>query len=313
VTPAGVEARLELDAKDTDDIRNLRARLSVPEHALELLTTFAALPEQFSMEWGVPGTADDRPAYAASVDALREALEVVDGHGERRLRVGWSLGRDVVESNAALVDEQLADALVALGSVFRLLAWSPEEDADAIEREDDDELSTGRSRSTMAVERPRRTRPVRIEREPRRPPPPNQRPARRVRDEPWTAKDEEAANGVASAQDAVAPGAAEAHEPTEPARVMSSFPPARRTRLRRVRTLDVDPSLPVEKGTRVQVQKGPFAGKIGVVQELDARGMARVMLGLLAMSIPASNLVATAEGRERPLLGSSHRKPAPVR
>jgi transcription antitermination factor NusG len=61
------------------------------------------------------------------------------------------------------------------------------------------------------------------------------------------------------------------------------------------------------------VLEGPFAGKVGVVQELDAKGVARVMLGLLAVRLPVKDLVSLIEGRARPLLSSSHRKPVPVR
>jgi hypothetical protein len=70
---------------------------------------------------------------------------------------------------------------------------------------------------------------------------------------------------------------------------------------------------PVEKGGRVRVLEGPFAGKVGVVQELDGKGGARVMLGLLAVRIDVKDLVAWTEGRARPLLSSSHRRVLPVR
>jgi transcription antitermination factor NusG len=76
---------------------------------------------------------------------------------------------------------------------------------------------------------------------------------------------------------------------------------------------EVDPSVPIEKGTRVRVLDGPFVGKIGVVQDLDGKGGARVMLGLLATRLDVKDLIAAAEGRERPALASSHRRPMPVR
>ncbi|MGH7298149.1 MAG: KOW motif-containing protein, partial [Polyangiaceae bacterium] len=75
----------------------------------------------------------------------------------------------------------------------------------------------------------------------------------------------------------------------------------------------VDPSAPVDKGVRVRVLEGPFAGKVGAVQDLDGKGGARVLLGLLAVRLDVKDLVACAEGRARPLLSSSHRKPMPVR
>jgi hypothetical protein len=61
------------------------------------------------------------------------------------------------------------------------------------------------------------------------------------------------------------------------------------------------------------VLKGPFSGKVGLVSELDGKGGARVMLGLLAVRLNVENLMAMVEGGRRPVLSTSHRKPAPVR
>jgi transcription antitermination factor NusG len=66
-------------------------------------------------------------------------------------------------------------------------------------------------------------------------------------------------------------------------------------------------------GDRVRVVAGPFSGKVGVVQELDAKGGARVMLGLLVVRFEFENLTPQVDGRARPVLGSSHRKPMPAR
>jgi hypothetical protein len=70
---------------------------------------------------------------------------------------------------------------------------------------------------------------------------------------------------------------------------------------------NVDTKATVERGSRVQVLDGPFVGKVGVVQELDGKGGARVMLGLLAAHLDVKDL-AVASGK-RPVLGSSHRRP----
>jgi transcription antitermination factor NusG len=69
----------------------------------------------------------------------------------------------------------------------------------------------------------------------------------------------------------------------------------------------------IDKGARVRVLDGPFAGKVGVVHELDGKGGARVMLGLLAVRLAVKDLALSVERRSRPLLSSSHRKPVPVR
>jgi transcription antitermination factor NusG len=66
----------------------------------------------------------------------------------------------------------------------------------------------------------------------------------------------------------------------------------------------------IELGARVRVTDGPFSGKGGVVQELDAKGGARVKLGLLVVRFELEHLTPQAEARERPVLGTSHRKMA---
>jgi hypothetical protein len=73
---------------------------------------------------------------------------------------------------------------------------------------------------------------------------------------------------------------------------------------------EVESSL--ERGARVRVLAGPFAGKVGVVKEVDGKGGAHVMLGLLATRIELKDLSASAAGR-RPTLSSSHRKPLGLR
>jgi len=70
---------------------------------------------------------------------------------------------------------------------------------------------------------------------------------------------------------------------------------------------------PLERGARVRVLAGPFAGKVGVVREVDTtKRRAQVMLGLLATHIDMKDLAANI-GDGRPTLSSSHRKPLGLR
>ena len=62
------------------------------------------------------------------------------------------------------------------------------------------------------------------------------------------------------------------------------------------------------KGSRVQVLSGPFVGREGTVQELDGKGFAKVLLGLLATRVRLTDLVA-AGGKKARALSTSHRKP----
>jgi len=75
----------------------------------------------------------------------------------------------------------------------------------------------------------------------------------------------------------------------------------------------VPSSASIERGARVRVLGGAFSGKVGVVHDLDGKGGARVMLGLLAVRLEVKNLTAHVDGRRRPVLSTSHRKPVPVR
>ncbi|HVJ91598.1 MAG TPA: KOW motif-containing protein, partial [Labilithrix sp.] len=75
---------------------------------------------------------------------------------------------------------------------------------------------------------------------------------------------------------------------------------------------DVDLSLPIEKGIKVRVLAGPFANRLGIVQEIDPKNRARVRLGLLVATIDMKDLAASVEAA-RPLLASSHRRQRKVR
>ncbi|MEO7330053.1 MAG: KOW motif-containing protein, partial [Minicystis sp.] len=93
-------------------------------------------------------------------------------------------------------------------------------------------------------------------------------------------------------------------EPTPaPVAVTVAAPPPREPRPA------APPSNVMEKGARVRVRTGPFADKIGVIGELDGRGGARVLLGLLSTRLDLGALELSLEGRERPTLQSSHHKP----
>jgi hypothetical protein len=66
----------------------------------------------------------------------------------------------------------------------------------------------------------------------------------------------------------------------------------------------------LEGGVRVRVLGGPFAGRVGVISELDGKGGARVTLGLLSARVLLENLRPARDGA-RPSLRSSHHRPEP--
>jgi KOW motif len=306
-----VEVSVELHPEAWVDTRNLRALLGDPARTLGLTTALEALPDQFTI--GLSGDAERTPAARATSDAIRELAARSEQEG-KSLWIGWTIPRDVAVTHAELLVDQLEDAIVALGPIEKLIAWAP--DNDLIDLGSEVEAAKAdRARVHEEAERDRaqwQARRDRVEQEER-------------------ARGRERAERVAAEGETPSPvggvkGAAAPPGEREPGRVPPSVTeseaarrrPAERQPLRRVlarRSLatEVDPSVPIEKGTRVQVLAGPFRGKVGVVQELDGKGAARVMLGLLATRVDVKDLVGAAEGKERPALASSHRKPMGVR
>jgi hypothetical protein len=315
-----VEVALELPSRDLD---GARARLGDPGRALELTTAIEALPEQFTMGTGGGGVADGRdaqgdrvPVTRASTDDIRALLDRVE-RVQRPLWLGWSVPRAVALAHAATLDEQLEDALVALGEVLDLFTQpqpspSPSHELHGVHpgaqgarrdrrehtRGDDDSPGSKRRARARARDREREQDGV---------------PSRSG--SPLSvAREHEAEPEAASEREAGPPRLHRAASANASANLKKM--PLRAGHRRRPLASGVDPRAPVEKGGRVRVLDGPFAGKTGVVHDLDGKGGARVMLGLLAVRIDVKDLVACAAGaaQGRPMLSSSHRrKPLPVR
>lgn len=310
-----VEVSLEICPEAEADVKNLRARLGDPPRLLELTTLFETLPQEFAI--GVIGVPSFPSAENASADDVRALLD--DSQRSRRaLWVGWSVKREIALAHSSELDEQLADALVVLAHAYKLVAWAPDNDLIGAGRRG--AWRAGRARNEERRERGREERrkrrsvhkkPVRIEGSRR-----EREDARRL----LTVAEREGA-GPASRAGTKTPGGEDAStsEATERGRGEREgrSVPARRPMLqtmmrargaRPALSTEVDPKIPIEKGTRVRVLAGAFANKVGIVQELDTKGRARVRLGLLAATLDLKDLVASTEGT-RPMLGSSHRRP----
>lgn len=288
-----------------------------PSPAAELIHALRELPEQFLI-----GTSlDDRvPTTAATPEAIEDMLACAAA-GKSPLWIGWSVPREVAVEHSTILDEQLEDALVALAPIYRLIAWSPDNDHIALRLQLD---KIGETRARTHAEAEAQNEKWKAE----------QAAARARSLELARERCEEAARNrsPSAAGLRTGPGAAG----TRPS-LSTLFKPqtAQRdmdTENRRAPSLaasastgasDVAVDYPVkpfalvgptiEKGTRVRVLAGPFADKVGLVSELDGRGGARVLLGLLSTRLDLNDLEPVVEGRERPSLQSSHRRPvAPV-
>jgi hypothetical protein len=91
--------------------------------------------------------------------------------------------------------------------------------------------------------------------------------------------------------------------------------PSRRGKRMRVPKVTPPPPAPsqpaqaIDRGSHVRALAGSFAGQVGVVQELDGKGGARVLFGLLAARVELRDLTIADKKRGRPKFSSSHRKP----
>lgn len=313
VGSARVRAGLELTPAH---VARVATHLSDAAHALALSAALEALPEQFVVQVGD----DDAPLQAPrlATDDLRRRFEHGVACGES-LWIGWSVARDVAVEHAALLDEQLEDALAALATVYELLAGETDADSPGASKK-------GRGRNGRELERrkdhgaagrAKRRGPNATGRDEEREArggsaaAPDRRSSARKREEPREEQRDLESDGegeleVDASADA-SPRASKAEDLRPPPRAVF-----RRRTLRALGSKN-DPALPIERGARVRVLDGPFSGKVGVVQELDGKGGARVMLGLLAVRLEVKNLTTHVEGRYRPVLSSSHRKPLPVR
>jgi hypothetical protein len=333
---ASVEVCFAVHPEARVDVENLSACLAEghDEDAAALTTALRALPEQFAI-----GTSpDDRvPASAATPEALRALIERAAA-GQVPLWIGWSVGRDAALEHSALVlgegperpptlDEQLEDAIVALAPIYRLIAWSRENDRIALDRRIES-AEQERARAHALAEA--QTERWRTEQAEARRSAAEQARARAVPAELLPAGLRAPAQGPVkpakkrSLEALFAPRAPSAHDPRpQPPRKPPSTPPApARDDRAPVATAPaapaqaVLPSVPatppvVEKGVKVRVLSGPFVDKVGVIGELDSRGGARVLLGLLSTRLEVADLEPVVEGRERPALQSSHRRPLP--
>lgn len=278
--PDRIEVALELPV---DDLSAVRALLADPGRALELTAALEALPEQFTM--GPVGAAVATPASFASSDALRVLLDGLE-RGDREMWIGWTLPREIATAHTEGLDDQLEDAVVALGEVLALVSRAPQAPAahprhdrghDDRGRLDDDRHGTKRRARARARDRD----------------PDRDHDHDRGRDH-----DHDRDHDV---------------ETERLQRPGNARPRLRAGLRRRPAGASVDPRAPIEKGSRVRVLGGAFAGKVGVVQEIDGKGGARVMLGLLAVRVDAKDLVAVTDAPQRVRLSSSHRRPLPVR
>jgi hypothetical protein len=306
------------------DFEAFRARLADEQGAETIVHAILALPEQF--QFGISGRATE-PVTAASADSLRDLVDRVRTEGAA-FWVGWTVTRGVALEHLEILDEQLEDALAALGPVYQHLAWRKDDDTAGLNHTLESmrtELSQAAARRAESerkeLEQSERLRQEQTERS-------RERTKERVeydtsRARPTLAtlfKPATSAPGAAPepADHAVVPPAALPHSRDDaPPRPRDKTPrPAKPPRQQEAVAPPRRPAPPpafiaggaIDKGAQVRVLSGPFAGKVGVIGEVDGRGGARVLLGLLSTRLLTEQLEAVVEAKDRPSIQSSHRK-----
>jgi sRNA-binding protein len=308
------EARVDLD--------NLRARLDATPGegglATELIQALVALPDEFTFGAGGAGAPERHASRAASAEALGQLVARASAE-PMPLWVGWRIARETALAHAEILDEQLEDALVALAPIYRLVAWSRENDRIALDHrlegaeqerarahaeahaeterwrvEQEESRRRSQEQALARADESRRPPPSSSSRRPSlatlfggkttSPPPSSQRP----RPEPPASGPVPRTDVLPAPPPAIAAIAERAPLPAAPPRIVSTA---------------------IEKGAKVRVLSGPFIDKIGVVGELDSHGGARVLLGLLSTRLELHDLELAVEPRERPAMQSSHRRP----
>lgn len=342
---SGLEICVQVHPDAWLDFETLFARLAVPERAAAIASTLARLPDQFG--FGV-GRDPSSPCGTASVEALAAAAAEARRRSDT-LWIGWRIPRDVAIEHSALLDDQLEDAIVALAPVYRDVAWSADDDpAHAREQLEKVRADTQRSAAERAAQDQLRSAQTEAERI-RATEQSRERTREKV---DYAARpaislanlfksDSAPATPVPPAVRAPAPKPAKPQHPARSAqtpRPPSDHDDAREPAQRRqhhdkpapqrtqhhhdvhvdapraLHDVDLvdDPNGVLDKGSQVRVNAGPFAGKVGVVGELDGRGGARVLLGLLSTRLAVADLSVLVEAKDRPPLHSSHRRP-PIR
>jgi hypothetical protein len=321
------------------DFESFRSRLA-QDAAQAIVEAIASLPEQF--RFGISGR-EVEPAGTVTVEALQHIVQRVQEESAA-VWIGWTIPRDVAIEHAEILDEQLEDALAALGPVYQRLAWRQDDDPaglkDALdkmradlaesaanraqlERKTEEENARARLQQTE-MSRERTKERVDYDANRARPTLANLfKPASGAPESPPRTRQPQEAQEAAheepkAPQGAPPPPAAMPHgeprgrrpAPTKPRE--AGFKPAQQQVSRPRRPQPAAPTYvtggSVDKGAQVRVLSGPFVGKVGILGELDGRGGARVLLGLLSTRLLVEQLEAVVEAKDRPSLQSSHRR-----
>jgi transcription antitermination factor NusG len=291
---AGLELSFRLHRDAWVDQHNLLNKISDAARLDELVGLVRRLPEPAHANLTcapVTPAAQHTPETLRAMVTSHAAGEAADGF----LCFGLRLERARAIALGADVPTSLAPTLTALADLYRFVAWSEANDFVGTDREfmarraergaRRQELAESEELHRAAQEAKKREREAarkeleevfRREAAARAAAPPK-RPRPATDEQPPAPKPADAAHARPEPK----------RPPRERENVSRDAPTRRTAQPRR----EPETPQPVREGHLARVSKGPFAGQVGVVQEVDAKGTARVMVGLLATRMPIDDLI----------------------
>jgi hypothetical protein len=344
IDASAVEVCFAVHPEAKVDIDNLRARLAEgSEHlAEELAKALHALPDQFEVRaGGEQGEAMRLPCGGATPAQLADVLARCVSENVP-LWIGWRVPRGTATPHAEILGEQLEDAVLALFPVYRLIAWSRDNDHIGIDREIEgrkQEQARAHAevvaldekwKADQARERERAAEAARARAEeaggrrpvtlatlfksapgkegkdtgpkevPRAPSPtgaatPGPGRGAPPREAQASGPRAERPSGPHEGRPAHGKGRP-AHEGVPAQKPTFASKPAADVAARRESS--GEPAW--EKGAKVGILSGPFAGKVGTIAEMEGARSARVLLGLLSTRLDIAQLRLLDAGAAKP-------------
>jgi hypothetical protein len=295
---AGLELSFRLHHDAWVDQRNLSNKIADAAKLEELAALTRRLPPPAHANLTCAATTPAAQHSAETVLALvtsHASGEAADGF----LCFGVQLDRARVISLGADIPASLEPTLEALVELYRFVAWA----------EANDFVSTDREFMERRAERgARRQELAEREEEHRAAQEAKKREREATRKELEEVFRREAAARAAAPPRRPRPATDEQqqparHKPADEAQPRAQAAPKRPPKEREDGRRDAEPKRPapkrrepetpqpVREGHRARVSKGPLAGQVGVVQEVDSKGTARIMVGLLATRMPVEELI----------------------
>ncbi len=119
-----VEVSTQVHPRAWVDFDTVKARSEKTPTASLLMDKIRNRPEPFAVGVvGQPTSPCEKISGADLLSLLEQAQQTAQA-----LWIGWAIPRDVALENAAMLDEQLQDALVALAPVYAQMSWNEQDD-----------------------------------------------------------------------------------------------------------------------------------------------------------------------------------------